>query len=68
MNHKQTPPNPNSFTTRIADNNDDNKILAEWFSLNQRSDEERQEIASDIYAVLKVGAPALPSPARKGNN
>ena len=44
-------PKPNSYkTVIIAD--DTNKTLAEWVSLNQRTDNERREIAADMYAVL----------------
>ena len=48
---------PNSFKTVITDEATD-KTLAEWFSLNQRTDSERQAIANDIYAVMTAKSEA----------
>lgn len=51
------PEKPNSFKTVITDEATD-KTLAEWFSLNQRTDSERQDIANDIYAVMTAKSEA----------
>jgi hypothetical protein len=48
---KQITPKPNSFKTNVLDSSGV-IILAEWFSLNERTDAKRQEISRDIGAVI----------------
>lgn len=42
---------PNSYKTSVIDDATD-KHLAEWVSTTRRTDEERQVIAGDIFAVM----------------